>query len=173
MRSVVLSLALLLAACGGGGERAPLAVTVAGQAAPYAPAYLSSPDVASRAAAVVSSAAEVWTAPPAALDGYLLVLEQAPFDCGRAGIEAEHIVGCTWRGNHVIQVLALGAACPEATVIAHEVGHAVLADEHHRDRRWRDGTFWQRMLGAMERTAPPDCSLKRFVEFNEVHDDDD
>ena len=163
---------LLLTACGGGGSSsAPVAVTVDGQVAPYAPAYLSSPNLPSRVKAVLTGAAAVWNAPVAALDGYLVVLEQTPFDCGKTGLEADEITGCTWEDKRVIQVLALGAACPEATVIAHEVGHAVLGDNDHHDPRWRDPEFWDRMLAAMQRTAPADCSLERFVEFNEVHDD--
>jgi hypothetical protein len=175
MRPAQLSLALLLAACGGAsveGGGSPLAVTVAGTVAPYAPAYLASPDLPARARAIAANAAEVWRGPGGALEGYQLVFEQQPFDCGRSGVEAAHIVGCTWEGQRLIQVLALGAACPEATVLAHEVGHALLGDNDHRDPRWRDRAFWVRMLAAMTRTAPPDCVLQRFIEFNEVGDDD-
>ena len=173
IRSAVLTSALLLStACGGGeGSSAPVAVAVDGQVAPYAPVYLSSPNLVSRARAVLSDAAAVWDAPAAELDGYLLLFEQTPFDCGKTGLEAAEITGCTWEDKRVIQVLALGAACPEATVIAHEVGHALLGDNDHRDPRWRDQEFWDRMLVAMHHTAPTDCDLERFVESNEVHDD--
>jgi hypothetical protein len=170
IRSAFLTSALLLStACGGGaGSSTPVAVTVDGRVAPYAPVYLSSPDLASRARTVLSGAAAVWNAPATALDGYLLVFEQTPFDCGKTGPEADEITGCTWEDKRVIQVLALGAACPEATVIAHEVGHALLGDNDHSDPRWRDPEFWDRMLVAMQHTAPGDCALERFVEFNEV-----
>ena len=142
-----------------------------GPIAPYAPDYLSAPDLEERVSAAAGGAAEVWGASARALDGYQLVLEQRPFDCGRTGVEADRIVGCTWRAGRVIQVLALGSACPEATAIAHEVGHALLGDDDHRDPRWRDRSFWTRMLTAMRATAHPDCSLDDFEDLNEPRDD--
>jgi hypothetical protein len=146
---------------------------VNGQLASYAPDYLSDPDLEERVAAAAAAAARTWGASPQALDGYEIVLEQRPFDCGRAGAEADRVVGCTWRDGRVIQVLALGAACPEATAIPHEIGHAVLGDDGHRDHRWRDHDFWMRMLAAMRATAPPDCSLDAFAELNELDELDD
>ena len=171
-RRAILSLALLATACWKQAAE-PLAVTVDGPVAGYAPEYLSAPDLPSRAAAVAVGAAEVWGAGPRALDGYLLVFEQRPIDCGLAGSDAARVVGCTWASSRTIQVLALGAACPEATAIAHEVGHAVIGDLEHRDPRWRDPSFWSRMLAAMQRTAPPRCGLDDFVEENDRVDDDD
>jgi hypothetical protein len=164
--------AFLAAACGGPAQP-PLSVAVDGPIAPCAPAYLSAPDLGERVSAVAAGAAEAWGAAPRALEGYRIVLEQKSFDCGRAGVEADRIVGCTWQDTRLIQLLALGAACPEATAIAHEVGHALLGDSLHRDPRWRDDAFWARMLAAMRATAPPECSLDAFTELNELHDEDD
>jgi hypothetical protein len=144
---------------------------VDGQLAPYAPDYLAAPDLEQHVEAVAAAAAQVWGASPQVLDGYRLVLEQRPFDCGRAGDDADAVVGCTWRDSRVIQVLALGAACPEATAIAHEVGHVVLGDDDHRDPRWWDHAFWARMITAMRATAPPECSLDGLEELDEPRDD--
>ena len=164
-------LVIFSAACGGGDRSTtPLAVTLDGPVAPYAPDYLSAPDLAERVSAVVADAARVWGASAAALDGYRIALEQRPFDCGRDGVTADHIIGCTWLDRRLIQVLALGSGCPEATVIAHEVGHAVIGDSGHSDPRWRDQAFWARMLDAMKATAPPGCALEHFVAMNEVAD---
>jgi hypothetical protein len=144
---------------------------VDGPVAPYAPDYLSAPDLSQRVSAVAAGAARVWGASPEALDGYLVVLEQRPFDCGRTGVEADRIVGCTWQDRRLIQVLALGVACPEATALAHEVGHAVLGDNGHRDPRWRDRGFKASLLEAMRDTAPPGCPLERLEEQSEAEDD--
>lgn len=169
--SRALTIALLLAAACGGSEPSTLSVAVDGPIAPYAPDYLAAPDLEQRVSAVAAGAAQVWGAPPEALAGYRLLLEQRPFDCGRSGVEADRIVGCTWQDRRLIQVLALGAACPEATAIAHEVGHAVLGDSGHRDSRWRDRAFWTGMLEEMRRTAPEGCALGKFAELNEVDED--
>jgi len=174
-----LALPLLLAACGGvatDGEAADhaasgLTVSVEGEVPSYAPAYLSSGDLSARARTVAAAAAGAWHAPPGALDGYRIVFALHPFDCGRKGSEAGRIVGCTWESERLVQVLGLGSACPEATVLAHEVGHAVLGDNAHQDPRWRDRRFWEDMRAVMAQSAPPDCTLDRFVEFNRVGDD--
>lgn len=163
---------MLLAAACGGPERSPLSVAVDGPIAPYAPDYVSAPDLEQRVSAVADGAAQVWGAPADDLAGYRILLEQQPFDCGRSGEDAERIVGCTWQDRRLIQVLALGAACPEATALPHEIGHAILGDNEHRDARWRDRAFWDRMLDEMRRTAPEGCALDRFEELNEVEEDD-
>ena len=170
-RRTLATVALLAAACGGPApERAALAVTVDGPVAPYAPDYLAAPDLEAHVVAAATNAAQAWGGGPGALDGYRVVLEQKPFDCGRAGDEADRIVGCTWANERLIQVLALGAACPEATSLAHEVGHAVIGDAAHRDGRWSDAAFWRGMLEVMRRTAPQSCSLAKFSELNEIDD---
>jgi hypothetical protein len=145
---------------------------VDGPLAPYAPDYLAAPDLEEHVSVVAANAALTWGGSPDSLGGYRLVLEQKPFDCGRSGEAAERVVGCTWPDEKLIQVLALGAACPEATTIAHEVGHAVLGDAQHRDPRWRDPEFWNGMLEAMRLTAPEGCALGGFGELNEISDDD-
>ncbi len=63
-----------------------------GPIAPYAPAYLSAPDLEERVSAAAAGAAEVWGAPAQALGGYRIVLAQRPFACGRTGVEADRIV---------------------------------------------------------------------------------
>ncbi len=44
--------------------------------------------------------------------------------------------------------------CLEATDLAHEVGHVVIRDHDHRDSRWLDRTFWDRMAAALQSIIP-------------------
>jgi hypothetical protein len=161
----------LCAACGGREDAMPLSVAVEGPIEASTPPYVSAPGLADRARAVASTAAITWGAAPHALDGWSLTFAQAPFACGEAA--ANRAIGCTRWDEREIEVLAFGAACPEATALPHEVGHVVLRDARHDDPRWCDRAFWRRMREALAPTAPAGCTLDDFVERNAAGCDDD
>ena len=166
MRSVFMALALLaLTSCGG----TPLRVEVATSPAPLEelPAYLSAPGLEAHVREVAAAMAEGWGGDSSALDGYLIRFEQHLITCGASDLAD----GCTRGSESVIDLLAWGSACVEATVLAHEVGHVVIGDSDHRDPRWREPHFWGRMRETAVRMAPAGCDLSLFDYFNEVHDD--
>jgi hypothetical protein len=171
MRRIFLTFALLSAACG--GPPGPLTVEVAGGPTPLEklPAYLTAPGLEEHVREAAVNMAEGWGGDPSMLDGYVLAFEQLPFDCGRTGAGADRVAGCTWEAAKLIQLLAWGSGCVEATLLAHEVGHVVIGDNGHTDSRWRDPEFWDRMKRIAERTAPEGCDLSRLADHNEKHDD--
>lgn len=164
-------LALLGAACGGGPSfDAPLAVAVDGVHAAYTPEYLLQPTLAAETRAVAETAAQAWGGSRGATDGWEVVFAQAPFACGAVGVD--HAVGCTDPAAREIRILAFGAACPAATALPHELGHVVLGDSAHRDRRWCDREFWRAMRDALA-AATEGCDLSSFVRRNLERCDDD
>ena len=165
MRRSLLMFALLSTACGG----PPLTVEVAASPASLEalPAYLSAPGLEDHVREVAGAMAEGWDGDGSALDGHVIRFEQQLIQCG----EVDLAVGCARGDEPVIDLLAWGSACVEATVLAHEVGHVVIGDSAHADPRWRDPHFWGRLREIAVRTAPKGCDLSRFVERNEVHDD--
>ena len=169
MNRALATFALLSAACG--GPSGPLTVEVAGEHLERLPAYLRAPGLEEHVREAAANMAAGWGGDPAALDGYVLTFEQLPFECGRAGAAAERIAGCTWESAKVIQLLAWGSACVEASLLAHEVGHVVIGDNGHADPRWRDRGFWDHMKTIAERTAPGGCDLSRLADHNQKHDD--
>jgi hypothetical protein len=72
-----------------------------------------------------------WSAPPDALRGWLVTLEDREVECNGARAS-----GCTsWRRG-TLRVQVLDPACPETAQLVHEVGHVVHDDPGHRDAGW-------------------------------------
>lgn len=72
-----------------------------------------------------------WSAPPGALDRWLLTYEDHEVTCNGAPA-----TGCTsWREG-TLRVQVLDPRCPETAQLVHEVGHVVLHDPGHRERAW-------------------------------------
>jgi hypothetical protein len=90
--------------------------------------------VARDAAAVdraMAHALAYWAAPAGVLDGWVLTFEDHEVECngGRAS-------GCTsWRRRTLV-LQTLDPSCPETAQLVHELGHVVLHDPGHADRRW-------------------------------------
>ena len=72
-----------------------------------------------------------WSAPPDALRGWLVTLEDHEVECNGAPAS-----GCTsWRRG-TLRVQVLDPACPETAQLVHELGHVVHQDPGHRERGW-------------------------------------
>lgn len=146
MRPLALGLLLALAC------RGPLEVRAVGD---DLPAWALTPDLAERVTLAAEAAAVAWGGSPSDLDGYEVTItsEWIRGDryvmgtaCSRFDFLLFHV------GGDVV-VRAIGP-CVEATALAHEVGHVVIGDGDHRDRRWRDLAFWDRMAAAMLEVIP-------------------
>lgn len=136
-----LSIAVLLvagAACGVPG--APPALSVNGAVvrleteAPFA----AQPDFPARLESTLGAALAYWGGTWADLDGFGIVLTDAPrVACGGA----ESALGCQEGRSIRLTTMDPGAgqfSCVEQTVLVHEVGHAVIGDALHQDSRWME-----------------------------------
>lgn len=93
-------------------------------------------DFPARVESTVGAALSYWGGSWRNLDGATLTLVDSPtVPCGDGAA-----LGC-WDGDLRITTRDPGLgtfACVEATVLVHEVGHAVLGDALHEDPRWMD-----------------------------------
>jgi hypothetical protein len=124
----------LAAGCGAGPdfEVRGVGVLVHSQA-PFA----TRPDLPARLESTVDAALSYWGGNWSDLRGVTIALEE-----GRYVACAGHAAatGC-FEGREVrlsTQDLGLPFACVEATVLVHEIGHAVIGDAGHADARWMD-----------------------------------
>jgi hypothetical protein len=75
-----------------------------------------------------------WSAPPDALDRWLVTFEDHEVDCNGAPAS-----GCTsWR-RATLRLQVLDPRCPETAQLVHELGHVVLHDAGHREDAWCRG----------------------------------
>jgi hypothetical protein len=169
MFRTLMSLALLAAACGG----SPLAVKVhpAADAQGLMPDWVYEPVLAERARAAVAIMERGWGGDAGAMDDWTLYVSSAPVDCDGDA------VGCTDHRFHEVYVTPWSARCVEETTLAHEIGHVVIGDHSHTDRRWHDRAFWDRMFTALRvnvAPAEPGClaDATYFADHNEVPDDE-
>ncbi len=145
-------LLLLLAAC-----RGPLAVGTALHERESAPAWVNDPDLAARTTRAAAVMARVWGGDPSALDGWTVTFVDRFIERNGRSI----VVGNSRRrpivgGGKIDIWTGTSRVCVEATNLAHEVGHVVIHDGGHRDPRWRDPGFWDRMAEALREEVPPD-----------------
>lgn len=100
-----------------------------------------------RLARVIELATAHWGATPGTLAGWTIVLQPEPV----AGCGAHPASGCAFYGRREIRVSlapekTLDPACLEASVLAHEIGHAVLFETGrgtgHEHLEWRDAGAW-------------------------------
>ena len=124
-----------------------------------APTWVTAPGVRERTIAVAEAAAQVWGG--ADFGNVTIRWVYVVTDCGGNG--SDIVLGCTreegypWDRETTISVTPMAGACPEATALAHEIGHVALGAEHgHDDPRWRDAAFWQRMIDALAPLTPDD-----------------
>jgi hypothetical protein len=119
---------------------------------PEAPAWAGAKEMSERTAEVAGAAARAWSAFPSWLDDWTVHYVGDPIvTCGGRSAFLGYR-GCT-EGTE-IRVHIDGAPCPEATVLAHEIGHAIVGDAGHRDPRWCDPAFWDRMAEAVVAADP-------------------
>jgi hypothetical protein len=152
MRLGVAVVVLVLAAC-----RGPLAVGAALTSPADDPAWVTDPGLAARAAAAARTMAGVWGGDPSSFDGWTITFLDRHIE--RRG--TSFVVGKTTHtpilgGGRIEIWTGTSKVCVEATNLAHEVGHVVVGDHHHRDPRWLDREFWERMAQALRATVPPE-----------------
>ncbi len=145
-RTVMLTLALAAAGCG----EPPLTFVLESQAA-----WVQSSDAENRLRATAARASRFWGAQGIEdLNGWVVVVRDGVIDCGGSAQ-----VGCTEFRPPRRMVLSAVAGdgwhptCAEATLLAHEVGHAILWTADHDDPRWTLLPAWQQADVA----AHPDC----------------
>jgi hypothetical protein len=96
--------------------------------------------VRERIAATVERSARRWGGSTLDLTGWTVVFQDGPVECNVFWRKT----GCTDALDQTMTVRADEVGCVEATVLPHEVGHALLplGDPFHLDHRWRDGAAW-------------------------------
>jgi hypothetical protein len=148
----IAAVAVILMSCHG-----PLAVGTALHAPGSEPGWIDDPGLPIRASAAAEAMAVVWGGAPSDLGGWTITFR----DRFIARNGTAMVVGKTTRkfiiGGGSIEVWAgTSLICLEATDLAHEVGHVVIRDHDHRDPRWLDRTFWDRMAKALRAMVPPE-----------------
>jgi hypothetical protein len=101
-------------------------------------AFTRSTDFPARVESTVQAALDYWGGSWSDLAGTTIVFDGSP-DVACAGHGSS--TGC-YDGDIRVSTLDAGEpiACVEATVLVHEVGHAVIGDAAHDDPRWMDFT---------------------------------
>jgi hypothetical protein len=116
---------------------------------------VNDPHLAERTATAAAAMAQVWGGRPSDLDGWTIRYSDRFIEShGKS-----RVVGKTTRtpllGGGTIEVWSgTGDVCLEASDLAHEVGHVLIGDHDHRDPRWLDGGFWNRMAAALRAVVP-------------------
>jgi hypothetical protein len=142
-----MAIALLgISACGGlteGFQVQDTLVTVRTDAA-----FTRSADFPARVESTLAAALDYWGGSWSDLAGSAIVFEGAAHvDCGSNGPST----GCYDGDIRVTtQDAGLTVSCVEATVLVHEVGHAVIGDAAHHDQRWMD---FASLAGALDGRA--------------------
>jgi hypothetical protein len=124
----------LLAACG--GVEPDFRVRDAGVVIRTDAAFTRSVDFPARVESTVTAALGYWGGSWSDLSGTTIVFDGSPrVDCAGHGPST----GC-YDGDIRVSTLDAGdpLPCVEATVLVHEVGHAVIGDPGHEDPRWMD-----------------------------------
>jgi hypothetical protein len=128
-----------LAACGGAPATASAPDFVVRDTAVVVQtdaAFTRSEDFPARVESTIQAALGYWGGDWSSLSGATIVFE------GRAHVECPGLgpsTGC-YDGNIRLSTMDAGEtlSCVEATVLVHEVGHAVIGDADHLDPRWMD-----------------------------------
>lgn len=155
---------LALAACGEARAPVDFAVRDVGVAVRTDAPFARAPDLPARVESTLQAGLDYWGGDWRALRGSTLYLQGSAWVACRGSARA---VGC-WDGDLRISTLDAGQAvpCVEATVLVHEVGHAVIGDPRHRDPRWRDfGRVVDRLAGRAGYAGGggADCALAASV----------
>jgi hypothetical protein len=130
----------MLAACGGGRGQGPdFLVRGVGVVVETDAPFAQRSDFPARVEDTIDVALEYWGGSWSDLEGSTLTLVGAPsVKCeGKGGAGA---LGC-YDGDIRVSTRDPGIgtfSCVEATVLVHEVGHAVLGDTMHDDPRWME-----------------------------------
>lgn len=127
---------LALAACG--GVEPDFRVRDAAVVVRSDATFTRSVDFPSRIESTVDAALGYWGGSWSDLSGTTIFFDGSPrVDCGSLGTST----GC-YDGDIRVSTLDAGESvnCVEATVLVHEVGHAVIGDADHADPRWMDFT---------------------------------
>ncbi len=147
-RGIVLALALVLAAAGCGKDP-PLTFVLESRAA-----WVRRSDPEQRLRALADRATRFWGGRGVEdLRGWTVLVQDGTVVCG-AAVD----LGCAHFDGVLIALSATAGdgwhpACAEATVLAHEIGHAILWTASHDDPRWALLPAWQRA----DMATRPDC----------------
>jgi len=129
---LLLVAALAVVACGGPSSTQVRALEV--ELESTAP-FVQSADFNERLASTIQAALDYWGGNWSDLDATVLKLTDEPYvRCSGAPS-----LGCYTEGRLTVttQDPSLGTlSCVEATVLVHEIGHAVIGDRLHEDPRW-------------------------------------
>lgn len=167
MRHYAIWLILGLAAC-----RGPMTVE---NDAHYEnmPSWLSDSNLTERVTSATDVAARQWGGSPSDLDGWTIELTSGVVtECN--GQKASDTGCAEWSGSGggVMQVYPGERLCIELTILAHEVGHAIIHDGNHDDPRWCDPKFWYDMEEALgdeaEAVEPGGWCSKLLHQHNNV-----
>jgi hypothetical protein len=135
-----------------------------------APAWVTAPDLRERTLAAADVAAIAWggnltstddTTVAFSTDHYLSCAGSLALGCNTASYdllelrEAHRIEISVWsRPTDLVTQAQVLLPCVEASILAHEIGHSVIGDDDHRDPRWCDREFWEKVTLAMLRVVP-------------------
>ena len=147
---------LALAACG--GVKPDFRVGDVGVVIRTDAAFTRSSDFPARIESTLAAALGYWNGSWNDLAGTTITFDgSSHVECGNLGPST----GC-YDGDIRVSTLDAGEtiSCVEATVLVHEVGHAVIGDRDHADPRWMDFTA---LAGVLEgrsgyaTTGPVSC----------------
>ena len=152
MRLGTAAAALVLVSC-----RGPLAVGASLEKPGRDPGWVTDPALSTRATAAAGVMARVWGGDPSLLDGWTITfMDRYIAKHGRAIVVGKATRSRAFGGGKVEIWTGTSPICLEATNLAHEVGHIVIRDHDHRDPRWLDRLFWERMAEALQAIVPPE-----------------
>jgi hypothetical protein len=100
-----------------------------------------------------------WNEPEGALEGWAIVFSRDTVPCPTAPAS-----GCTWwDSSKTIELHALDPDCLEASMLVHEIGHAVHHDRRHTGPWW-NWTKEQQQTWEIVRSpdASPGCRASRY-----------
>lgn len=147
----ILVAAAVLASC-----RGPLAVGAALTSPERDPPWVTDPALPERTSAAAGAMARAWGSDPSVLDGWKITfVDRYVAKHGRAIVVGRAIRTPVVGGGKIEIWTGTSPICVEATNLGHEVGHVVIHDHDHRDARWTDRAFWDRMAEALRAIVPP------------------
>lgn len=157
------SLILAGAACGRPASEPDLQVRDIGVVLETTAPFAQRSDFQARLETTIQAALDYWGGDWSDLSGKTLTLSDDSYvTCGGNASS----LGC-YDGNLRLTTKdpALGTfSCVEATVLVHEIGHAVIGDENHEDPRWMEmDTLDTALSGRVGYTAAGEVDCKIYL----------
>jgi hypothetical protein len=123
---------------------------------------LSDPSAPDRFEAAVDASLAFWGGHREAVAGWAVVFEDGLVDCGDRDACCS---GCAWLDQRTITLQVLDPDCFEATMLAHEIGHAVLETAGHADPRFGEASCVEACRIMHAPGASPECARSLWFQY--------